>query len=657
MLLSPATEQLASIPGRPLEEETLGKLKNFSLDQYLSDCRIFGRENLDPKLRERASQLYEAIRVLRRVSSSFSYEIDKTLEFAEDFLWGEHFIFTNPEPRYVAYTHLKVLDRFLLVGKQRPIPDILERCHAAIAILVRDWLEYEMNASTFPEIRGAEVINFVHEKVQERIRGLNLLRQLTAEFVKAPIPIIHPLGEKTFHSFPCDWVYYAVQSEGVLALAHATGLPQTKYHDEYMFLRTIHISECCFWGVITAVQASMERVHKNDLSSAAEYMREAAKFGSVLVKLFSIFETMPVESFFHGFRPSTGNASAIQSRKYQYMEILVRGFSKEKADALRSKKDVADIANVALDREQTLVGLIEQLGDDPKSDAVNASIERLQSYLLQWRTKHLGIARRYLPPSTKGTGDEGVPYLESNYRTPMPVPIAHVGIAEVSSTRFTMTPAFQIVAEGCTFAWIEIENLSFEEVGRIATERRDKLLEHFNTSRRKLEHHFSIYQTLFSEHRHVSPLGKQLDRVLAEGLEPVNILASTGSFLIALEMLTGLLLGVADRDRLSGVVTFDIAAAGESFRGLQRREIVCGAGEWVLRDEKGIIASYFQGPDSRTALSLAPRPDGGLPVKNVCIVALGAPGISPDTIRQGGELIEELLRPAGNVHPPEIREL
>ena len=35
--------------------------------------------------------------------------------------------------------------------------------------------------------------------------------------------------------------------------------------------------------------------------------------------------------------------------------------------------------------------------------------------LYKWRARHFGIARKYLPPETVGTGNEGVPYLNAKF--------------------------------------------------------------------------------------------------------------------------------------------------------------------------------------------------------------------------------------------------
>src|SRR5690606_30849541 len=114
---------------------------------------------------------------------------------------------------------------------------------------------------------------------------------------------------------------YALDTSHAASLMFVTALPQTKEHDEYLFLRTIHISEVCFWGILTSILSSMESIKNKDFDSAKSHLQTGVAFADILVPLFQAFKTMSPEHFTN-FRDATGNASAIQSRTYQLVQIF-----------------------------------------------------------------------------------------------------------------------------------------------------------------------------------------------------------------------------------------------------------------------------------------------------------------------------------------------
>jgi len=108
----------------------------------------------------------------------------------------------------------------------------------------------------------------------------------------------------------------------------------------------------------------------------------------------------------------------------------------------------------------------------------------------------------------------------------------------------------------------------------------------------------AAFDAFFSQHGRRSPLSQQISQAAEHGLRAPStpVLA-----LLALEAATGVLMGVQDLDAVAERVTLDVLAAPETFSGMRGRTIACPAGEIVVRDREGIIASLFQGPDQRTA--------------------------------------------------------
>jgi len=105
------------------------------------------------------------------------------------------------------------------------------------------------------------------------------------------------------------------------------------------------------------------------------------------------------------------------------------------------------------------------------------------------------------------------------------------------------------------------------------------------------------YDDFFQFHGYECPLVRQLARAREKGLPSGNIFVEA---LLATELSTGVLMGIQDASSIQWPIVLDIASSGESFEGM-RGTVTCREEEIVLRDADGIIASYFQGPDARTA--------------------------------------------------------
>lgn len=142
------------------------------------------------------------------------------------------------------------------------------------------------------------------------------------------------------------------------------------------------------------------------------------------------------------------------------------------------------------------------------------------------------------------------------------------------------------------------------------------------------------FDAFFREHGYRCPLPHQLATARKKGLPRIDPLVET---LLYCEMTHGLLMGVQDWGKVEGGLVYDAAAADESFPGM-RGTVECRAGEMVLRDDAGIIASYFQGPDQRTRVAPA--------TKDAVFFAFAAPGIEPAELRAALERAAEVLAPA-----------
>ncbi|HEY6474161.1 MAG TPA: hypothetical protein VIY26_14800, partial [Acidimicrobiales bacterium] len=112
------------------------------------------------------------------------------------------------------------------------------------------------------------------------------------------------------------------------------------------------------------------------------------------------------------------------------------------------------------------------------------------------------------------------------------------------------------------------------------------------------------FESFFAGRGHAVGLRKQVAGVAKRGFPPVPppVLA-----LLALEAATGVLMGVQDADAIREHVTLDVLPSPGSFVGMRGDAVECAAGELVVRDTDGVIASVFQGPDKRTAVGPASK--------------------------------------------------
>ncbi|MFE1841171.1 hypothetical protein [Streptomyces sviceus] len=143
------------------------------------------------------------------------------------------------------------------------------------------------------------------------------------------------------------------------------------------------------------------------------------------------------------------------------------------------------------------------------------------------------------------------------------------------------------------------------------------------------------YADWFARNNRASPLSGQLQAV-ADG-RPLRGPAPVRA-LLHCELSHGVLMGAQDFDAVRGPVRVEYAAAGDEFAGF-RSTVTCRAGEPVLRDDDGIFASVFQGPDARTGITRG--------TERLLFLIFDAPGLSPERFQRAVHGVSALLDEAG----------
>jgi tryptophan 2,3-dioxygenase len=382
------------------EEKIDTALDRFGLEEYVTTARSEGRQAIPEARRAQAAELYETVLDFRNGHSLISRDLDDTLELAHRFLYPEWFLARSPAPRYRAYTNVGVLNWYLGTVTRLPYQRIWTRCARAIHLLLRDVITFEVNSLAGLESRS--MCSFDKGAARDRVERL---RALLVDFGGAGREV-----EFLESSSNLTWTDYTTASGMEHALLRLTVFPQTCEHDEYLFLRAIHISECCFWGILTATLATVESIKRAELRVAESCLAVATPFASVLTPLFQAVKTMTPDQF-RRFRDATGEASAVQSRTYQLMQIALLGANPDTMALIAGVPGLEGLRGYDHPAFTSLAHLTRSISDDASAHAetLRASAAALDTELRKWRTLHLGIARNYLADIPTGTGGTSGP--------------------------------------------------------------------------------------------------------------------------------------------------------------------------------------------------------------------------------------------------------
>jgi len=157
----------------------------------------------------------------------------------------------------------------------------------------------------------------------------------------------------------------------------------------------------------------------------------------------------------------------------------------------------------------------------------------------------------------------------------------------------------------------------------------------------EIEERIQCYDRFFQEWEYPCPLPGHLKRTVEMGFPIHNLYIDTH---IIAEMSHGILMAIQDLDRFEGEWRLDLASEGEIFQAVSGKMIICKRDEIVLRDEKEIVCSLFQGPDSRTKIDPSSR--------NIVVYVFTAPGIVEENVPNGIQLALEILERFGGGRNP-----
>ncbi|MBS3906914.1 MAG: hypothetical protein KGZ49_07745 [Syntrophaceae bacterium] len=161
------------------------------------------------------------------------------------------------------------------------------------------------------------------------------------------------------------------------------------------------------------------------------------------------------------------------------------------------------------------------------------------------------------------------------------------------------------------------------------------------TNLAQIEERVNVYDKFFNDWEYPCPLPGHLKRTVEMGFPIHNLYIDTH---IIAEMSHGILMAIQDLDRFEGPWRLDLAHEGETFQAVSSKMIICKKDEIVLRDEKEIVCSLFQGPDFKTKIDSSS--------KNIVVYVFTAPGIEEENVSNGIQLAIEILEKFGGGKNP-----
>lgn len=140
---------------------------------------------------------------------------------------------------------------------------------------------------------------------------------------------------------------------------------------------------------------------------------------------------------------------------------------------------------------------------------------------------------------------------------------------------------------------------SQKDTGHTMDGERERLEQTVRDQASAIERRIKLYASFFKLNGFKCPLLGQFHNTRKKGLPHITPYVDV---LLSCEMAHGVLMGLQDNDEVPGGVLVDVATKGERFEGMHG-VVTCHENEIVLRSQSDIIASYFQGPDSKTSVN------------------------------------------------------
>jgi tryptophan 2,3-dioxygenase len=386
------------------DKEIRAQLAKLNVGEFIDGQRVRGRLALEDPFKQKWSDQYElAADILGDERHHEKVKnIAKMVQAATYPVWFEY---KNKRNIHYTYANVPLLDWYL--GRPREtFFNIKRKTLIGIYHLIQDLIKFESDSLTGIERSGKKTI--VQNLLAKR---LLVLREAVSTFDElwAFICPGQPLEKHNTHHYG-SFEEYADEASKLSGLVDFSCFPQTEFHDEVLFIRSLNVSELGFHGIRMSVIEAVEDLKQGRIKAANHVLFHALHFAKMLHVMLKVLRTMPPEHFTE-FRYATEGASAIQSRGFHLMEIHFRGLNEVKMKTLKKFPYLADLEKFKHPLFVFLGSAIKKL-DEAKHPEIFTTVRLLDKQLLTWRALHLSFAKVYSPEGTPGTGGTlGAPYL------------------------------------------------------------------------------------------------------------------------------------------------------------------------------------------------------------------------------------------------------
>ena len=232
--------------------EALRTLERLPLDELIEGQRRPGRAEMDPAFLAHWTEQYH--RAVELATDPRSSRATRSLaQLLKDLTFPLIAQQEDPIPEYYPYTGVHHLEWYL-ENRHQSWDRLKARAAEGIFHTLVDFIRFESQSLAGLEPWHRE--NFHREDVTQRIHVLERAVEKCHELGRL-IPEASMDRNRTARRYDALGEYAAEPSR-VSAMVEFSMMPQTRFHDEVLFLRIIHISEFCFFGIRVAVREARE---------------------------------------------------------------------------------------------------------------------------------------------------------------------------------------------------------------------------------------------------------------------------------------------------------------------------------------------------------------------------------------------------------------
>jgi DNA/RNA-binding domain of Phe-tRNA-synthetase-like protein len=214
------------------------------------------------------------------------------------------------------------------------------------------------------------------------------------------------------------------------------------------------------------------------------------------------------------------------------------------------------------------------------------------------------------------------------------------GSKGVDAEMFTVTEVWKATYPGAVAGFLAIGHVANLEHVPALDQRKDQLEEQIRARFTTVEElraldRLRVYHAYYKRFKKTFHIQMQLESIAFRGKSIPRVAALVEAMFTA-ELKNQLLTSGHDLDVVRLPASMDIAEGTERFVRINGQEQYLKAGDMVLRDTQGVIASVIYGPDERT--QIVPG------TQRVLFVVYAPPGIGQEAVRQHLQDIEAYVR-------------